>query len=476
MRLLNYIENLSAKLRRLLIAIGDGVISIFTFYLAFYLRFDGHLDAETFRLMITALPVVLSIRFCFFYYMGLYRGIWRYASIEDLMGIFRAVSLSSMGIIVAILFIFGHQGFPRSVFIIDWVMLIILIGGLRFMVRAARASHPTRPAGRRVLILGAGDTGDALLRDLLRRPSGYHVVGFVDDDSGKLHRYIHGVPVLGRRDQLLELTHQYRVEEVFIALPNANARLIRELVAQFRDLGVKLRRVPAMRDLVNGRVTVQHLKNIELEDLLGREPVSLDLDKIGQFLHGKRVLVTGAGGSIGSELCRQIRRFKPDRLLMVDQAESGLFRLGLDLEGFGNAILRDLIVCDVTDECRIESLFREYKPEVVFHAAAHKHVPIMEMNKKEAIKNNVVGTRVLGETAMRHQVEKFVMISTDKAVNPTSIMGASKRIAEMFLQSLARQGGTRFITVRFGNVLGSDGSVIPIFKHQILKGGPVTVT
>ncbi len=476
MRLYPCVDRLLRKFRRLVIAIGDGLISILTFGIAFYIRFDGDIPQHEWHLMLKSLPIVVLVRFGFFYYLGLYRGIWRYASIEDLMGIFRAVSLSSMALIVALTFVYGLEGFPRSIFIIDWLMLIILLGGSRFIVRAARASQPATGKGRRVLIFGAGDTGDALVRDLKQRESGFHIVGFVDDNPAKIGRHLHGVPVLGSRDNIIELSKSYQVDEIFIAIPTASGRLIRELISQFQEMGVKFRRVPAIRDLVNGRVTVQHLRKIELEDLLGREPVRLDIQQIGQFLQGKVVLVTGAGGSIGSELCRQILKFQPGRLLMLDQAETGLFHLGMDLEKHGLRLQKDLIVGDVTDRHRVREIFRLYRPEVVFHAAAHKHVPMMEMNKKEAVKNNVLGTKVLGEAALEFKVKKFVMISTDKAVNPTSIMGASKRVAELYLQSLQSRGMTKFITVRFGNVLGSEGSVVPVFKRQILAGGPVLVT
>lgn len=462
--------------RTLFIAGCDALLVVLTYYLSFVIRFDAEIPAQELKLMLRSMPILFVIQLSFFYGLGVYRGIWRYASIEDLMTIFKAASMSIAVVIAVVYFLFGLAGFPRSVFIIDWLLLIVFVGGSRFLVRAFRAGLRRRGDGKRVLIYGAGDTGEALLRDLITRPALFQVVGIIDDNPDMRGRYLHGVPILGPRHRMYELARRYQVEEIYIAIPSANAKLLKELIDSFKETGTIFRRVPAMRELVDGHVTLQHLRQIELEDLLSRAPVLLDHAKIGDFLNGRCVLVTGAGGSIGSALCRHILGFRPDHLILLDQAESGLYNLGIELQMAGEPARRELVVADVTDADRIDAIFAAYKPQIVFHAAAHKHVPLMEYNRSEAIKNNVVGTRVLAEAALHHGVEKFVMISTDKAVNPTSIMGASKRIAEMMLQVLATKGGTHFITVRFGNVLGSDGSVVPLFKRQILAGGPVTVT
>jgi FlaA1/EpsC-like NDP-sugar epimerase len=420
--------------------------------------------------------IQVPIRMAFFLWYGLYRGIWRYASIEDLMTIFRAVSLSSLATIAAVLFIHGFAGMTRSVFVIDWTLAIILVGGSRFLVRAILSIPPQLKGSKHVLIIGAGDTGESLLREIMFKRSEFQVVGLVDDNPAKQGMRIHGMPVLGTRRDLAELVKKHRVQEIFIAMPSASAAVLREIVSQCQAVKVRFRRVPAVKDLLNGRVTISHLREVQLEDLLGREPVTLDNENVAAFLRDKIVMVTGAGGSIGSELCRQIAHFRPRLLVMLDQTENGLYCLDQDLRQRKIEVNRVLVISDVTDACRTQEVFAKYQPQLIFHAAAHKHVPLMELNKKEAVKNNVLGTRVLAETACRFGAEKLMMISTDKAVNPTSIMGASKRLAEKILQSMARHSRTAFITVRFGNVLGSDGSVVPLFKKQILEGGPLTVT
>jgi FlaA1/EpsC-like NDP-sugar epimerase len=425
-------------------------------------------------MLLTQVP----LRMLFFYWLGLYRGMWRYASIEDLMTIFRATALSSLAAIAVLSMAQGFYGLPRSVFVIDWTLTIMLIGGPRFSVRALRASRPPSKnrSSKCVLIVGADDTAESLLRSILFRPKEYHVVGLVSDNPNKQKMFIHGVPVLGTRHELADLVAKYRVQEIFIAMPFASASVFREIVTQCQSANVRIRRVPAVKEILNGEVTISHLREVQLEDLLGREPITLDNDNLAAFLRDKIVMVTGAGGSIGSELCRQVAHFRPRLLVMLDQAENGLYHLEVDLQRKMIVVERRLVIADIIDHRRLQEVFAKHHPQIIFHAAAHKHVPLMELNKKEAIKNNVLGSRVLAETARRFGAEKFVMISTDKAVNPTSIMGASKRLAEMLLQGMAQHSSTAFITVRFGNVLGSEGSVVPLFKKQLLEGGPLTVT
>jgi FlaA1/EpsC-like NDP-sugar epimerase len=347
--------------------------------------------------------------------------------------------------------------------------------GFRFYHEFTRGVTDAR--GARVLIVGAGDVGEAVLREILRSSStAYDVVGFLDDDPAKVKHRIHGVEVLGPPETIRETCESLEADEVLIALPGASPKRIRALVEQCAGMALRFRTIPAVTDLIEGRVQVSQIRAVDIADLLGRDPVCLDTDAIGKELTGRRILVTGAGGSIGSEMCRQITRFCPDRLILVEQAENNLFEIHRELVQDHPELDIVPLVADICDETRLRAIFDEHRPHSVFHAAAHKHVPMMELNPGEAIKNNVVGTRVVAVTAAEFDVQKMVMISTDKAVNPTSIMGCTKRVAEMFVQQFGGRCRIQFVTVRFGNVLGSSGSVIPIFERQIAAGGPVTVT
>jgi FlaA1/EpsC-like NDP-sugar epimerase len=330
---------------------------------------------------------------------------------------------------------------------------------------------------KRFLIIGAGNAGEALLRELHRMPvEQYDVIGFVDDDPAKHGVSIHGIPVLGRINQLAEICKKQNIDEIAIAMPSATAKQLRRVVQICEGAKVRFQTVPSVTDIASGRYRVSQIRNVDINDLLGREAVQLDLEIIQQYLTNKVILVTGAGGSIGSEMSRQVCHFDPKLLLLVEQAENALFFIERELRKSFPQVAMEAVICDITDKVRVEQLFEKFKPDVVIHAAAHKHVPLMELNPGEAIKNNVIGTRTVADTADKYGAENFVMISTDKAVNPTSIMGSSKRVAEMYIQDLNRTSKTHFVTVRFGNVLGSNGSVVPIFKNQIAAGGPVTVT
>ncbi len=476
MRIDMWIDRIPATARRSLIFLFDLSSICLSLYLAFFLRFEGDVPPVERELMLKLLLIQVPLRMTFFVWQGLYRGVWRYASVEDLMTIFRAMSLSSITIVAGVLFILGSASMPRSVLIIDWALAIILVGGVRFLARIIRANPLHYKNSKRVLIIGADDAGENLLRSILFKPKDYHVVGLVSDNPHKQKMRIHGVPVLGTRMELAELVKKYHIQEILIAMPTASAAVYRDIVSQCQSVNVRIRRIPAVRDILNGHVTISHLHEVQLEDLLGREPVTLDNENVASFLRDKIVLVTGAGGSIGSELCRQIVHFRPRLLLMLDQAESGLYHLDSGMRQNKIEIARELVISDIVDASRVKEVFSKYRPSIIFHAAAHKHLPLMEINKKEAVKNNVFGTRVLAEVAHDFKAEKFVMISTDKAVNPTSVMGASKRLAEMFLQGMSQRSNTAFITVRFGNVLGSDGSVLPLFRKQLMDGGPLTVT
>ena len=465
--------------RRFLIIAVHLALWVASVYLAFFLRFEYPFSAKVRLELGLWLPVLLAIRTGTFFAFRLYRGLWRYTGARDLIALMKAVTLSSL-LLAAAMLLLGQRGFPRSIVVIEWLTCIIIVGGVRFAARSLRPQHQpvsdedVEPV--RVVIVGAGDAGEMLLRELQRKPGERRVIGFLDDDRHKLHEHIHGVKVLGGVDDLPAVVARRAVEEVLIAIPTATGAEMRRIVAYCKAAGARFKTIPGLDRLVDGRVTVNQLRNVAIEDLLGRDPVHLDMEALSEEMEGHVVMVSGAGGSIGSEICRQVCRFRPAALLLVERAENNLFHVHRELlDRFPGLPLHPL-VADIGDPARMEELFAAHRPSVLFHAAAHKHVPMMEWNPGEAVKNNVLGTRALADLADRFGVERFVMISTDKAVNPTSIMGASKRVAEMYVQALSQRSPTKFVTVRFGNVLGSAGSVIPIFQEQIANGGPVTVT
>jgi len=359
---------------------------------------------------------------------------------------------------------------------------VFMLGGLRIIIRLYFEEYRTAEAGRlkRFLIVGAGNAGEALLREILRMPvAQYDVVGFVDDDSVKQGTHIHGIPILGTVEQLPQICEERKIEEIAIAMPSASPQQLRRVIQVCEGIKIKFQTVPSITDIASGKLRVSHIRPVEIGDLLGkfgREEVQLDMELIEAFARDKTIMVTGAGGSIGSEMCRQLCNFNPKLLLLIEQAENPLFYIEQELFKRFATVNIKAIICNITDKTRVEEVFEEYRPQVVIHAAAHKHVPLMEFNAGEAVKNNILGTQIVADAADSAGTANFVMISTDKAVNPTSIMGSSKRIAEMYIQDLSRTSKTLFVTVRFGNVLGSDGSVVPIFKKQIAEGGPVTIT
>ncbi|MDP2361501.1 MAG: nucleoside-diphosphate sugar epimerase/dehydratase [bacterium] len=469
--------------RRVLILAMDVGISAVSLFLAFLMLGGGGIAPGMVTGFLAGLALMVPVRLLVFNFSGLYRGIMKYASIDDLKNIFRAVSLGSLLFFFLLLLLRGlhveaYQDFPKWVMPVDWMLNIIFIGGSRFMVRALRSYRPTAlPEAARVLIVGAGDAGESILREIHFNPrSNYEVVGLLDDDPGKLHKQIHGVLVLGNSQMLGEVFESYDVDQVFIAVPNAPAELVRRIVEQCRRHNVTFRKLPGVRDLIDGKVSVSQLREVQLEDLLGRDAVKLDLPSIGRIITDQVVLVTGAAGSIGSELCRQVLAYGPKRLICFDHNENGLYSLMQEFSSRPDRHHIDPVVGSIVEAGRVEWLCSTWKPAVVFHAAAHKHVPMMERNRDEAVRNNILGTRLLAEAAHRHQVDKFVMISTDKAVNPTSTMGVCKRVAELLVRELDSRSATQFMTVRFGNVLGSAGSVVPLFRSQIGAGGPITIT
>ncbi|OHB61636.1 MAG: hypothetical protein A2167_01545 [Planctomycetes bacterium RBG_13_46_10] len=438
----------------------------------------------------TLLILFLIVKLPVFWLFRQYRGWWRYVGISDLLGMLRASLFSTLVIVVAWFAISyidfirrylpdGMDTIAEGVCIADMFTSVMILGGLRMVIRLYYEEFRTMESGRlkRLLIVGAGNAGEALLREIHRMPvAEYDVIGFIDDDPAKQGISIHGISVLGTVNELPKICADRNIEEIAIAIPSATHKQLRRVIQVCEGTKIRFRTVPSITDIASGKFRVSQIRDVDIKDLLGREAVQLDLDLIEAFARDKIILVTGAGGSIGSEMCRQLCKFKPELLLLVEQAENPLFFIEKELhKGFPEVSLEP-IICDITDKPRVEAIFKQYRPQVVIHAAAHKHVPMMELNPSEAVKNNVGGTKTVADVASKYGVTNFVMISTDKAVNPTSIMGSSKRIAEMYIQDLGRTSNTYFVTVRFGNVLDSQGSVVPIFKKQIAEGGPVTVT
>lgn len=479
----------------------DILLLLLTPTLALVLRTDGlNVQPRGWDVLTVYVPgllvytgLSLAVRLTIFYRFGLYSRYWRYASIEELDQISWAVFVSSaaLGLIVLLSrtsFVaqtgFPLWNFPRSIVFIDALLVLFLLGGLRFSVRLANrwqrgGGHP----GQRALIMGAGDAGALTAREMrASNRIGFDPIGFLDDDSSKKGMRIHGIPVLGNRHDIPRLVQSQKIKYVIIAMPTAPGKEIRDIVRICEQAGVETKILPGIYELLDGTVNVSHLRDVDIEDLLRREPVKTDVAGVQNLLQGKRVLVTGGGGSIGSELCRQIRRCRPAEIIIVGHGENSVFEIYNELcrleakERSPRPLAVYAVIADIRFAHRIHAIMEHYRPHVIFHAAAHKHVPLMEGNPSEAITNNVLGTRNLLQAAQRVDVERFVMISTDKAVNPTNVMGASKRAAELLVHQAALFTGKPYVAVRFGNVLGSRGSVILTFKQQIAAGGPVTIT
>jgi FlaA1/EpsC-like NDP-sugar epimerase len=472
----------SLLVRRLVVVSAHLLLWVGAYLAAFLARFEGEIPGWVRPNLLRALPILLAIRLVTFWQAGLFHGILRYAGMTDLRALLRVTTLGSLLFGVIALLLPARLGLPRSVYFLEWVLALATAGGLRFMARTfndARVAPPGTDAPPAIL-LGAGDAGDLFLRDLLRsRTPALRVVGVLDDDPAKFGMLLHNIPVRGpiSAEELGKLARTTGAQRAVLAMPTAPGLRTREIVDLCRQHQLVLKTLPSLQQIAHGTVTVSALRDVNIEDLLRRDTVRLDENQIRVALTGRRVLVTGAAGSIGSELVRQIAHYQPQEIFLLDHNENGLFFLERDLREQLPSLRFRITIGDIKDRTRIDQVFRLARPDVVFHAAAHKHVPLMEGNPTEAVRNNVLGTRNVAEAARKHGAGAFVLISTDKAVNPTSVMGASKRIAEMFVQSLNGQGGTtRFVAVRFGNVLGSAGSVVPIFRAQIERGGPVRVT
>ncbi len=457
----------------------DVVTAALAWLLAFWFRFNLDFPTAYVHAMLLSLPIVVAVQSLIFLAFGLYRGIWRYASLPDLKRILVAVAVAATASPTLLWLTQLNEGVPRSVLLMDPILLLLIMGGSRLAYRAwkeHRVHGLIASQGEPVLVFGAGDAAVSLLKELARSRE-WQPVGLLDDSADKRGRLLHGVKVLGNFETLPQWAGQLEVKHAIIAMPSASHQVRRRAVEICTASGLSVLTVPAFEDLLSGRVTVSQIRKVEVEDLLGREPVVLDSAGLHELINGRTVMVTGAGGSIGSELCRQIARFGPARIVLFESSEFALYRIEQELQGRFPQIPLVCVIGDVKDESRMDQVLAIHQPSALFHAAAYKHVPLMENeNAWEAMRNNVLGTYVLGKMAIKHGVKKFVFISTDKAVNPTNVMGASKRCAEMVCQALEGADGTRFVMVRFGNVLGSTGSVIPKFQEQIAKGGPVTVT
>lgn len=465
--------------KQLFLLACDIVLIQLALLLSFYLRFEGTLPNDFMKVYGPLIIPITVIKIGIFIFNKVYKRVWRYANINELMAIIQGISVSS-AVFIGYVFFF-RISFPRSIVLLDWMITLILIGGSRFLFRffkEYKTNNYSTHATRRVLIVGAGDAGEIVLKEYMKHQElNTRIVGFIDDDVSKFNMEIHGVRVIGDRKKIPYIIEKHNIDEVVIAIPSASGLEIREIhsLCQRND-NIIVRILPGVYKIINGDVSLNQIREVQIEDLLGREPININMEEVAAYLKDKIVLITGGGGSIGSELCRQVARFNPKKLVIFDISENNIYDIDLELR----RIYKDLdivsVVGSIRDTNKLRQVFLKHCPDVIFHAAAHKHVPLMEYNPEEAVKNNIFGTYNVVRIADEFEVERFVMISTDKAVNPTNIMGATKRVAEMIVQDMSKKSKTKFVAVRFGNVLGSRGSVIPVFKKQIFSGDPVTVT
>jgi FlaA1/EpsC-like NDP-sugar epimerase len=471
------------QIRNRYVLLGDLALIVVSVMGSFALRLDAEQLPFYFPAILIMMGVALMTKVPVYYAFGLYRRLWVYASTNELRLITIAVTTASVltSGVMLLLISFGWvlPGMPRTSLGIDWLLSLVLIGGSRFALRilAEQSLAPRNGKKRKVLIIGAGDAGALVVREL-QKASQINLlpIGFLDDDPAKQRHEINGVPVIGRIAELREVLDNHPVEEVIIAIPSAAGKVLRIVTDACRLKGIPSRTMPSIYELIGGKVSVSRLRDVEITDLLRREPAKIDYRLVGSSLSGKRVLITGAGGSIGREISRQVARWGPSELVLLGHGENSIFDALLELQGdYGNLSIHP-IIADVRDLPRLQTIFQAHRPEVVFHTAAHKHVPLMEYNVEEAITNNVIGTRNVVQVSTNSDVERFVLISTDKAVNPINVYGATKRLAEMIVIDAAQRTGRAFTVVRFGNVLGSRGSVVPLFKSQIARGGPVLIT
>ena len=474
-------EDVALRYRKLLAILVQMGLVVAAYIFSFILRLDLDMGEVPWDLVLKTMPILIAVRMVSLAMFQLYQGLWRYVSVVDLIQIIKATTYGSVMFAALEIAIFGLDDFPRSVFFIDWAVNIFLLSGIRLAMRLTRERFS--PMGRdprgfqRLLIVGAGDAGAELCKQALSsRIFRSQPVAFVDDDPQKVGGTILGVPIAARCADLGKVAAEYEVDMAIIAIPSATPAQKRTLVDLCQQADMPLKIIPALPELLDSPISISHIRDVDPADLLGRPPARLDRAAVRRFVGGKTILVTGAAGSVGSELSRQLAGLEPGLLVLIDHAENPLMFLEVELQENFPGTQRVAQIADITDEVEVRRILAQYRPQVLFHAAAHKHVPLMERTPAEAIKNNVGGTYTLAKCARETGVETFVLVSTDKVVKPVSVMGASKRLSEMVVQELNGEGPTRFVSVRFGNVLGSNASVVPIFKQQIANGGPVTVT
>lgn len=464
--------------RKIFLMILDIIVINLCYYLGFLLKFDWKIPASYWNMYVRWIVPIILIKIIIFVLFGLYKTMWRYADFKELFKIFMAITVAN--VVTGMFLISMNVGFPRSVIALVFVIDMFFVTGTRYLSQARKNLVFSIPVDKvkRVLIIGAGDAGVLMLSELRKHKElGYKVVAFIDDDKNKIGTELLGIPVIGGKEKIISAISEYRVDEVILAMPSASREVQKDISDICSKLSMKVKIIPGMYELIDdNKLNVRDLRDVEIGDLLGRDEIKLDQEILNDFLGDKTILVTGGGGSIGSELCRQIAKFNPKRLIILDIYENNAYEIQMELLRHYKDLDLVVEIESIRDAVRMDIIFEKYKPNVVFHAAAHKHVPLMENSSTSAIKNNIFGTLNVLNACDRHGVEKFVLISTDKAVNPTSVMGTTKRVCEMLVQTFNEKSKTEFVAVRFGNVLGSNGSVIPLFINQIKEGGPVTVT
>lgn len=470
---------MNTLIRRSILFTIDIILLTLAYFITFELRFEFYVPLSYVELLKNTFILIVLIKILFYFVFGLYNSLWRYVSVDELFKLILATTISS--ILIYIFNVSFDLLIPRSIIFIDWIISIFITGGFRLSYRLVRRAYQninkSEDNVQRIMIIGAGDAGNMIIRELKNSINvHYKPVVIVDDDVNKNNSTLLGVPIKNGMNRIPELVSEYSVNEIIVAIPSLSKTRLAEIVKIAQTTHCKVKTLPGINEIIDNKVGLSNIRDVSIEDLLGREEVNLKINEISSYLENKVVLVTGAGGSIGSELCRQIVRFKPQKLVLLDIYENNVYDLQQELLHNFKDLNLEVIIASVRDKDRILEVFKHYKPEIVFHAAAHKHVPLMEHNPQEAIKNNIFGTLKVALCAHETNVKRFVLISTDKAVNPTNVMGATKRVAELIIQALNQKSNTEFVAVRFGNVLGSNGSVIPLFKKQIAYGGPVTIT
>lgn len=471
----------------ILLLLADSILLAGAYYCSYLVRFEADIPAKHMLTMSRTMALIIGFKILVFYLFSLYRGMWRYTGIVDLFNLMKATLVNSAMIVTVILFLHRFEGFSRAVFVIDAVFTLLFIGGLRLLIRLGYStgfslwlfdSKKSELRKARLMIVGAGDAGERIVREFHDKPHlGYAAIGFVDDSPEKIGKLVHGVPVLGTIDEMPDICRKHLIEEILIAIPTTGRRTMRRIIDRCDETHLKFRTIPGLGELIDGRISINAIRNVSYNDLLGRDPVTIDQAAVSQYLKGKTILITGAGGSIGSELCRQVSMFNPEMMLLMDSSESSLYQIDMELNERFPYVRFIPLLGQIQDKAFLDKAFDQYRPEIVFHASAYKQVPLLEINPWEGVYNNIVGTKVLMDCAHNHYVNRFVLVSTDKAVRPTNVMGACKRVTELMMQAYSGNGWkTRYMAVRFGNVIGSTGSVVPIFKKQIEMGGPLTVT